>query len=108
MTIQIECRDPWFSFISNGIKTIEGRRFSKWSHLKAGDLLLIHLPDFSRSIEKRIDHIKVYPTLKDYVSSEPLQVILPGIKTVEDGIKVYTQFGAGENEPMMAIFLEMT
>ena len=105
MPILMECQNPWFDAILSGGKTIEGRKAEKWSHLKVNDVLQIHLPDFSRSFLVCIVKINHYDSLVEYVSSELLSTILPGINSVENGIMVYENFGMTIHDKMIALHL---
>lgn len=101
MSIDMEVSDPWFDHIKYGRKTIEGRKKSQtWGNLKVGDRLRIFRKGNPRDIvEVDIEDIRYYPTLYDFFKHEDITKMLPGIRTIEDGMKVYLSppLGTGWN-----------
>ena len=85
---------PWFNYIKNGDKTLEGRlNRQDWSKMKKGDILI-----FTNKNEKIITSIK---SINSYVSFEQLlyekmdgvtmnlKRLLPNIETIDEGIQIY-------------------
>lgn len=99
--------EKWFTLIKNNIKTVEGRKHSeKWSVLKKGSLLKI----FSDNdyIIRKIKDIRIYSSLEEFIINEGLRNILPGVKTLEEGVDIYLQYFTKEDIKkygMMAIEL---
>ena len=85
----IDIQEPWFSFIRNGLKKVEGKKGSpKWVNLKVGDK--IKFINKNSSFIAKIIRINRYCTLDDYLTNETLSKVLPGIKTIEEGKGIYT------------------
>jgi len=104
----------WFELIAAGIKTIEGRlanpKFGvdKW---QIGDTILINIStrnlynptaselviNTNKSMIATITSMKKYPNLADYLNNH-LYEALPGIETVEEGIKIYRKYIGPESE----------
>jgi ASC-1-like (ASCH) protein len=86
--------EPWFSFIESGEKRIEGRKRSeKWSHIKVGDRIEIACNENQkRNFIVRVKDIRYYDTLYEYLSTEPLCYVLPGVESVEDATKIYLRY----------------
>lgn len=112
--ISIEISEPYFSFIKNGIKKVEGRKISpNWKNLKIGNKMLVTCNTFKTNNNKivesfqpkipffvKIKNIRYYhyssseiqDPLTDYLINEGLDKVLPGTKTLSDGRNVYLQW----------------
>ena len=100
--------DPWFGYIKSGKKTIEGRKNKgDFKEMKIGDIVKwIHSDD---SVLTKIVGKNEYKTFKEYLETEGLPNCLPGIDTIEDGVKVYYKYYTPEDEAkygVLAIKLE--
>lgn len=88
--------DDIFNFVVSGLKTIETRPINPNDHpsyveIKIGDKLVFHSLDSGREIEKNVTFVHIYKSVQDMVISEPVQQILPGIKTPQEMLDVYEQ-----------------
>jgi len=94
---QIHLSEPWFSLVKLGIKTIEGRLNKH--HLSVGDKIKFFNDDFDigRECKVIITSIKKYDTFSWYLTNN-LHACLPGIDTVEEGLKVYYTYYSKEDE----------
>jgi ASC-1-like (ASCH) protein len=94
-TYPITLNDPWFDYVKQGIKKYEGRCYWK-SVLKyqINDLLKIsHHTDLSKKpYIVKIKHIVLYPTFEEALKTLPLEEVLPGVSTIEEGIHIYLKF----------------
>lgn len=93
---EIHCQEPWFSKIKNGLKTVEGRKFSdKYASLKPGEIVKFHCENNSFLTEV----IKVIPyrSIEEYLHIEGFENVLPGIKTFEEALDVYLGFSSNGN-----------
>ena len=100
--------NPWFGYIKSGKKTVEGRKNTgDFEKMQPGDIVKwIHSDDY---VLTRIVSKNVYKTFKEYLETEGLSNCLPGIDTIEDGIKVYYKYYTPEDEAkygVIAIKLE--
>ena len=100
--------DLWFGYIKSGKKTIEGRKNKgDFKEMKIGDIVKwIHSDD---SVLTKIVGKNSYKTFKEYLETEGLSNCLPGIDTIEDGVKVYYKYYTPEDEAkygVLAIKLE--
>jgi ASC-1-like (ASCH) protein len=101
MTEYIEnLSEPWFSLISLGLKTIEGRKNKGiFKEMKIGDIITWTNNDFlSRKIRTQILEKKVYDTFQKYLETEGLINCLPGINDIESGLSVYYKYYSKEDE----------
>ncbi len=91
-------REPWFTYLVNGTKTIEGRlNRGNFQHYQVGDYVTF----YSDSNEEFICEIlrrTTYPSIAEYLETEGLPKTLPSISTIEDGVKIYRQFYSEEEE----------
>ena len=105
---QMYVHDPWFAHLKSGKKTIEGRMGGKWSKLKNGDR--IHIINYRHCIVVRVIDVRKYNSLEEYLRLEGLEKTLPSVKTIEEGVKIYTMWYAKEEvkrKGMLAIELEL-
>lgn len=104
--------EPWFSLISLGLKTIEGRKNKgKFKEMCIGDTIEWVNDDFMpRSVMTRIIGKNVYSTFKEYLEAEGLENCLPGIPDITHGLSVYYKYYTPEDEAdygVIAIKLEL-
>ncbi len=93
--------EPWFSFIKMGTKKVEGRlNKGVFGDMKKGDTLEFVNYDFGfpRKITTKITSTKTYPTFRDYLTGEGIDITLPTVENIEDGVKVYQKFYKPKNE----------
>ena len=93
-TYHMNVQEPWFTFIKNGDKTVEGRlNKGRFAELKVGDIII-----WQQECQVKISYIKKYDSFKEMLEEEGLDKVLPGIKTIDDGVKVYRKFYTEEDE----------
>lgn len=81
-----EC--PTYTFIKEGIKTVEGRKNSeKYQAYKKGDTLIFTCD--GEELKTEITYIHRYKTVEDYLRRETLKKALPCVKTVKEGVEIY-------------------
>jgi len=92
---RLHCQDPWFTFIRQETKTVEGRKnlpqFKDW---QVGDTLIFFL-DEKEFCTKIID-LRHYSSLEDYLRTEGIAKVLPGVKSLEEGLAIYYQWSKPE------------
>lgn len=82
---------PTFTYIKQGIKTVEGRKNSeKYQQYKKGDILIFHYK--GETVKTKITYIHKYKTVGDYLKKETLKRALPCVKRIKDGIKIYNMW----------------
>lgn len=86
----IEVSEPWFSLIRDGIKKVEGRKGSPtWIDIKIGDVII---SNGKEKFKMKIVGIHKYygeNCLENYLKTEKIENVLPGIGTIEEGMKIY-------------------
>ena len=92
--------EPWFTLISLGLKTVEGRKNKgRFKEMKVGDIVEWTNDDFKpRKVLTRITEKKNYKTFEEYLRKEGLQKCLPGMPSIEHGLSVYFKYFTKEDE----------
>ena len=104
--------EPWFSLISMGLKSVEGRKNKgRFKEMKVDDVILWTNNDFApREVLTRITGKAEYNTFREYLETEGLDKCLPGIKDIDIGLSVYYKYFTKEDEKefgVIAIRLEL-
>jgi ASC-1-like (ASCH) protein len=104
--------EPWFTLISLGLKTVEGRKNKgRFKEMKVNDIVRWVNNDFGeRSVLTRISSKAEYSTFEEYLLTEGLDKTLPGVKTLDFGLGIYFKYFTKEDEQtygVVAIKLEL-
>lgn len=96
---KITIKDPWFTYINEGTKSVEGRlNKSFFSRLNVGDKVVwINRNNYINTI---ITKIVKYKTFEEMLVNEGLENVLPDpkIKNINDGINIYRQYYTSDME----------
>jgi len=93
---KMHCKDPWFSFIRQGVKPVEGRKKTHtYKGIKAGDY--INFVNGSESCKVLVTEVRDYATIEDYFEDVTLEKALPGIVTLEEGLNIYYQWSSEQS-----------
>jgi ASC-1-like (ASCH) protein len=93
---EIHCEEPWFTKIKQGIKTVEGRKFSnKFASLKSGEILKFCCD--SQSFLTQVVKVVPYKSLDAYLHSEGISKVLPGIENFHEALEVYLGYNTNED-----------
>ncbi|MCB1111783.1 MAG: ASCH domain-containing protein [Chlamydiales bacterium] len=91
MVLQLHCQEPWFSYIKEGKKIVEGRKYTeKIRKLHPGDKI-----EFFNGSDRFITEvvaIRVYPSIEEYLRKECVDNVLPGINEMDEGLRIYRQW----------------
>ena len=92
--------EPWFTLISLGLKTVEGRKNrGKFKEMKPGDIIRWVNQDFmERDVFTKIVSKTEYPTFQEYLETEGLDKCLPGMPDIAHGLSVYFKYFTKEEE----------
>lgn len=94
----MEIREPWFSEIKNGNKIIEGRLAkNKFLNIRVGDRISV-TNEFGDNIVLRMIDIRRYSTFHEMLLFEKIENVLPGVDTIEEGVKIYHKFYSEKDE----------
>lgn len=111
MSLLWKVQDPWYTFIENGEKSIEGRLFKgSYERIKPGDIVTISCQqEMEKSIKVEIIKIERYESFKDMLENVDISKILPTIENVSEGVNVYRKFYDEQQEKkygVIAIYLQ--
>lgn len=101
--MEITVNEPWFTYIMNGQKTVEGRlRKGKFIDIKRGDIIAIVSSENTR-IARKIKRVTKYTSFNNMIILEGIDYILPGVNTLEEGLTIYRQFYTKEMEEQFGV-----
>lgn len=84
----IDVQEPFFTQLRNGQKTVEGRcALGNYKRILPGDFLLVN-----RCLLLTVQAVNWYGTFYEMIEAESIGNVLPGIKTVKEGVQVYRRF----------------
>lgn len=95
--LTLNCEDPWFSLLEKGIKSVEGRKGKdKYLSLKPGNIIQFQCTNSTRSFIATVVRVDRFTSLADYLNEVTLEKALPGIQTLEEGIRIYSAWSTPE------------
>jgi ASC-1-like (ASCH) protein len=101
---EIHCKEPWFSKIKQGYKTVEGRKFSnKFASLKSGEILKFYSD--SDSFLTQVIKVVPYKSLDEYLHKEGISKVLPGVENFQEALDIYLGFNSQEDLESASGFL---
>jgi len=90
----IDVQEPFFTQLRNGQKTVEGRcALGNYKRILPGDFLLVN-----RCLLLTVKAVNWYCSFYEMIEAESIGNVLPGIKTVKEGVQVYRRFYSEEKE----------
>ncbi len=106
---EINVSEPWFSYLKNKKKKIEGRlNKGTFSELQKGEI--VKFVNGEKSFKAKIKKIIKYDTFKEYLSQEGLKRTLPNVKTIDEGCDIYYKYYTKEQErefKILAIYIKV-
>lgn len=96
--------DPWFRFIQQGRKKVEGRlNKGDFCNMKHGDIIQWYNNNNNNNnkdtiISTKIVRITYYKTFEEYLQKEGLENTLPEITSIIQGLDIYYQYYTREKE----------
>lgn len=104
--------EPYFTFLKNGQKTIEGRVKKGWyQYVTVGDHIQVFNEEETDMIETKVKRVSTYDPIKAMLESEELKKLLPDADSIDNGIQIYRQFYTPEQEEefgVVAIEVELS
>jgi ASC-1-like (ASCH) protein len=93
-TWRMGLQEEYLKAIAEGKKKIEGRLYDeKRQKIKPGDIII-----FENKLMCVVKDIRVYSSFREMLESEGIENVLPGVRDIEEGIKVYRKFYSEEKE----------
>lgn len=97
----LKVNKKYFNFIKSDKKKVEGRiNDEKRQKIKLGQLVRVINADDEKAepIYSIIQYKHEYPSFKEMLITEGLKNVLPNVKSVEEGVKLYYSFPNYEKE----------
>jgi ASC-1-like (ASCH) protein len=88
----IHLDDPWFDYVANGAKTIEGKLSKGKSLLLSSGSCVVFHGNGGAFVRTKVTDIRKYGSIREYLETEGLARTLPGIETIDEGIAVYAKY----------------
>lgn len=86
-------QEPYFTFLKNGQKTIEGRLQKGWyQHVQVGDHIHVYNDDETDTVLTEVVGVRPYRNFEELLRKEPMNKVLPDVSDTESGIEVYKKF----------------
>ncbi|MDV3103805.1 ASCH domain-containing protein [Thermococcus waiotapuensis] len=93
-TWRMGLQEEYLRAIAEGRKKIEGRLYDeKRQGIKPGDTII-----FEDKLMCVVKDVRVYSSFREMLESEGIENVLPGVKDVEEGVKIYRKFYSEEKE----------
>ena len=100
-TWTLSLSEPWLSLMKSGHKVYEGRLFRGLPrYFKVGDRIEFY-PDEGtddQPVTMRITSMNKYQTFRESLEKLPIGEVLPNIKTVDEGEKIYFQYASKDSQ----------
>jgi ASC-1-like (ASCH) protein len=105
-TYEKHLSEPWFSLIKIGKKIVEGRLHIDWAkEVKQGDTIVWSNSDFKfeRTFRTVVKEKRIYESFHTFLTEEGLENALPGIDTIDEGVKIYRKYYTEEMEKNIGV-----
>lgn len=91
--------EEFLEAIKRGEKTVEGRvKDDKRARIRPGDKIL-----FNRRLLVEVVDVREYDSFEDMLREEGLDRVLPGVGSIEEGVRVYRRFYSTGKEKMFGV-----
>jgi ASC-1-like (ASCH) protein len=96
--------EPFFTQMKKGEKSIEGRLNKSWrKKVKTGDYITINNNDETDSFESEVIAVRRYRSFYELLVNEKLYKLLPGVKSIDEGLAIYRNFYTIEQEEQFGV-----
>ncbi|CAL4993746.1 unnamed protein product [Urochloa decumbens] len=91
---ELHVQEPYFTQLKAVAKTVEGRLATgNYNRITQGSLLL-----FNKCLLLNVEAVRKYSSFSEMLQAEKISNVLPGISSIEEGVKVYRKFYTEEKE----------
>ncbi|TVU03657.1 hypothetical protein EJB05_50845 [Eragrostis curvula] len=91
---ELHVQEPYFTQLRAEAKTVEGRLATgNYNRITQGSLLL-----FNKCLLLNVEALRKYTSFSEMLQAEIIANVLPGISSIEEGVKVYRKFYTEEKE----------
>jgi len=97
---ELHVQEPYFTQLRAEAKTVEGRLATgNYNRITQGSLLL-----FNKCLLLNVEAVRKYSSFSEMLQAEIISNVLPGISSIEEGVKVYRTFYTEEREKSYGVF----
>ncbi|KAA3470638.1 ASCH domain-containing protein [Gossypium australe] len=94
INFELHVQEPFFTMLKDGIKAVEGRcAVGDYNRIATGALIL-----FNKCLVLEVQDVHYYASFFEMLEAESLAKVLPGVKTIDEGVQVYRKFYTEEKE----------
>lgn len=94
INFELHVQEPFFTQLKDGIKAVEGRcAVGDYNRITTGALIL-----FNKCLVLEVQDVHYYASFFEMLEAESLAKVLPGVKTIDEGVQVYRKFYTEEKE----------
>ncbi|KAL1211487.1 hypothetical protein V5N11_023500 [Cardamine amara subsp. amara] len=99
VNFELHVQEPYFTQLKDGLKTVEGRcALGDYMRISSGAFIL-----FNKCLLLEVQDVHHYTSFLEMLRVEGLAKVLPGIKSIEEGVRVYRNFYPEEKERMNGV-----
>ncbi len=92
-TYQNHRAEPYFTYLKNGQKTIEGRLQKGWyRHVATGDRIVVSNNEESDNLQTEVVRVAYYGTFKEMLETENIAKTLPDAESIAHGVEYIDNF----------------
>ncbi|XAR71104.1 hypothetical protein NMG60_11028218 [Bertholletia excelsa] len=96
---ELHVQEPFFSQLKDGLKIVEGRcAVGDYNKIAAGSLIL-----FNKCLVLQVEDVHHYTSFSEMLEAESLEKVLPGVKTIEEGVLIYRKFYPEQKERLNGV-----
>lgn len=96
--------EPYFTFMQQGKKTIEGRvKKGYYRFVKPGDHIIIYNEEETKNLEVLVKRVTTYKSFRKMLENEPLEKVLPDAKNIDHGVDIYKGFYSNKQEKKFGV-----
>ncbi|KAH7572842.1 hypothetical protein JRO89_XS03G0023100 [Xanthoceras sorbifolium] len=94
VNFELHVDEPFFSLIKDGVKTVEGRcAVGDYNRIGSGAMILLN-----KCMLLEVQCVRHYASFLEMLEAENLEKVLPGVQTIEEGVRIYRKFYVEEKE----------
>ncbi|ESQ49767.1 hypothetical protein EUTSA_v10021391mg [Eutrema salsugineum] len=99
VNFELHVQEPYFTQLKDGMKTVEGRcAVGDYMRICSGAFIL-----FNKCLLLEVQDVRHYTSFSEMLRVEGLSKVLPGVESIEEGVRVYRNFYPKEKERMNGV-----
>ncbi|XP_063939246.1 uncharacterized protein LOC108200036 isoform X3 [Daucus carota subsp. sativus] len=99
LNFDLHVQEPFFSQLKDGLKTVEGRcAVGDYKRISPGALIL-----FNKCLVLQVQDVQKYASFSEMLEAESIEKVLPGVKTIKEGVQIYRNFYPEEMERLNGV-----